>query len=76
MAAVVLQIKVKLRAKVSALAQNDDGSWTAHIKSPPVDGNANEELIALVAGQFRCRRAAVSFKTGAASRLKLVIVDV
>jgi uncharacterized protein len=35
---------------------------------------ANAELIALVAEQFNCRKAAVSIKAGASGRKKLVTV--
>ena len=45
------------------------------MKSPPVDGKANAELIALVAEQFGRSRAAVSIKAGASGRMKLVRID-
>lgn len=70
-----LQVKVKPRARVSALKQAADGTWVAELKSPPVDGKANEELIALVAEHFHCRRTAVSIKAGASGRTKLVTVQ-
>jgi uncharacterized protein len=66
---------VKPRAKVSSLTQVPDGTWIAKLKSPPVDGKANEELVALVAEHFRCRKAAVAIKVGAAGRIKLVRVE-
>jgi len=68
----VLQIKVKPNARQSALIEQPDGSWLATLKSPPVDGKANAELIALVAEQFGCRKAQVTIKSGAGGRLKLV----
>jgi uncharacterized protein (TIGR00251 family) len=71
----ILQIKVTPRAKSASLTQNSDGTWIAKLKSPPVDGKANEELIALVAEHFDCRKKAVSIKSGESSRLKLVVVD-
>ena len=74
MSAVTLQIRVKPRSRVSDLSQAADGTWTARLKAPPVDGKANEELIALVAEHFQCRRAAVEIKSGASGRLKLVRV--
>jgi len=73
--AVTLQVKVKPNARASSLVQGGDGTWQAQLKSPPVDGKANEELIALVARQFGCPRAAVSIKSGASGRLKLVRVE-
>jgi uncharacterized protein (TIGR00251 family) len=75
MAAAVLQVKVKPRAKASALSQSPDGTWIAKLKAPPVDGKANEELIALVADHFGVRKAAVKIKTGAAARMKVVKVE-
>ena len=45
------------------------------MKSPPVDGKANAELIALVAERFGCKKAAVSIKAGASGRMKLVRID-
>jgi len=70
----VLQVKVKPRARTSSLEQLADGTWLAMLKSPPVDGKANEELVALVAERFRCPKAAVTIKAGAAGRTKLVRV--
>jgi uncharacterized protein len=40
-----------------------------------VDGKANAELVALVAEQFGCRKAAVSIKAGASGRIKLVRIE-
>jgi uncharacterized protein (TIGR00251 family) len=71
-----LQIKVKPGARVSSLTPSDTGAWVAHIKSPPVDGKANAELVSLLAKQFQCPRSAVRIKAGSAGRIKLVeIVD-
>jgi uncharacterized protein (TIGR00251 family) len=70
-----LQVKVKPNARASLLEQAADGSWLAQLKSPPVDGKANEELIALVARQFGCRKKDVSIRSGASGRMKLVQID-
>ena len=72
MAGRVIEVKVKPNARASALTQQEDGSWLAQLKSPPVDGKANAELIALLAKHFGCHKADVSIKTGSASRLKRV----
>ena len=52
-----------------------DGSWVAQLKAPPVEGQANEELIALVAEQFQCRKSAIAIVSGASGRIKLVKVE-
>jgi uncharacterized protein (TIGR00251 family) len=73
--AMLVQIKVKPQSRVSSLVQSEDGQWLANIKSLPVDGKANEELMALVAKQFGCAKSKVSIKSGASARTKLVRVD-
>jgi len=68
-----LQVKVKPNAGVSSLEEKRIGSfWQAQLKSPPVDGKANEELVTLIAKQFGCRKSAVSIKSGASRRMKFV----
>jgi uncharacterized protein (TIGR00251 family) len=69
-----LSVKVKPNARVSSLEQVGD-SWLAQIKSPPIDGKANAELIALIAEKFGCRKAQVSIKAGAGGRMKLVRIE-
>ena len=71
----ILRIKVKPHSRVSSLIQQADGSWQARLKAPPVDGKANDELVAVIAAHFKCRRAAVVIKSGASGRNKLVRVE-
>lgn len=71
----VIQVTVKPNARTSQFEQSADGTWLAHIKSPPVDGKANEELIALVAKHFECRKSAVNIKSGASGRKKLIRIE-
>ena len=71
----VIQVKVKPNARTSAIEEKSLGVWSAQLKSPPIDGRANEELIALVAKQFACRKSAVSIKSGASGRMKLVRIE-
>jgi uncharacterized protein len=70
-----LQVKVKPRARTSELVREADGTWLARLKSPPVDGRANQELVALVAAHLKCPKAAVSIKSGTSGRFKIVKVD-
>lgn len=70
-----IQIKVKPNSRASMLEPRDDGTWLAHIKSPPAEGRANAELIALVAAHFRTRKTQVTIKSGASGRMKLVQID-
>ncbi|HEY7213959.1 MAG TPA: DUF167 domain-containing protein [Thermoanaerobaculia bacterium] len=72
---VTLRVKVRPNARASSLEQTKDGTWRAELKAPPVGGKANEELIALVAAHFRCRKAAVTIRAGASGRNKLIRVE-
>ena len=71
----IIEVKVKPNARESRLTRQADGTWLAQLKSPPVDGKANAELIALVAKEFQCKKADVSIKTGASGRLKRVVIE-
>jgi uncharacterized protein YggU (UPF0235/DUF167 family) len=70
-----LELKVKPNARVSQLAEQPDGIWLAQLKSAPVDGKANAELVALLARHFGCRRADITIKSGAGGRRKLVRIE-
>jgi uncharacterized protein len=70
-----LQVKVKPGSRISSLEQGSDGVWLAKLKSPPVDGKANAELIALVAKHFECPKLSVSIKSGASGRVKWVRIE-
>ena len=70
----VLMVRAKPNSRVSQLTQQEDGSWVAQLKSAPIDGKANAELVELVAREFGCAKSAVAIKTGAGSKLKRVTV--
>jgi uncharacterized protein (TIGR00251 family) len=74
MTLVTLRVKVKPNARSSSLEQAPDGTWVAKLRSPPVDGRANEELIALVADRFQCQKDDVVIKAGASGRTKILKV--
>ena len=75
MAARIIQVKVKPRARKSAIEDAGDGTFIAHVTASPVDGRANEALIELVARHFGCSKAAVSIKSGASGRTKLLRIE-
>ncbi len=67
-----LRIKVKPGSRTSGLEAQADGTWLARIQSPPIDGKANRELVALVARHFALRQSQVKIKSGASGRTKRV----
>lgn len=68
----VISVRAKPRSPVSVLEPGDSGTWTAKLRSSPVDGKANAELIGLVAKHFGCPKSGVEVISGASARLKLV----
>jgi uncharacterized protein (TIGR00251 family) len=70
----LIQVKVKPNARASSFTVAPDGSFLAQLRSPPVDGKANEELVALVASHFRVAKSAVEIRRGASGRTKTVSV--
>jgi uncharacterized protein (TIGR00251 family) len=73
--AIVIRVRVKPNSRASLLTRLADGSWVAHVKSPAIEGKANQELVVLIAQQFHCVKAAVSIKSGASGRVKLVKIE-
>jgi uncharacterized protein len=70
-----LRVKVKPNARASEITEQMDGTWLAQVKSPPVDGKANEELVRLVARHFKLHKAQVTIKSGASGRLKTINIE-
>ena len=70
-----IRVKVRPGARTSALEELPDGAWLARVKAPPVDGKANEELVALIARHFGLPKGRVAIRSGAGARMKLVEID-
>lgn len=71
----MIKVSVKAGARQSALIQLDDGSFRAQLKSPPVDGKANAELLALMASHFGVAKGSVQLKSGASSSHKWLTIN-
>lgn len=72
----IFTVKVKPNSKNQSIEEQPDGSLTVHLKSPPVDGKANQELIVMLAKKFKVPKSAIAIKSGLFSRNKLVEVPV
>ena len=68
-------VKVKPNSQQQKIEELADGSLNVHLKSPPVDGKANEELIKLLAKKFDVLKSSITIKSGVTSRNKLIIID-
>ena len=70
-----IKVKVMPKAKASKLEELSNGTWLARIKSPPLDGKANKELVSLIAKYFQLPKVQITIISGASGRIKLVRVD-
>ncbi|VXD14739.1 DUF167 domain-containing protein [Planktothrix paucivesiculata] len=70
----LLKIKVKPNSKQQAFHEETDGSFTVHLKSPPVEGKANQELIKFLAKHLGVPKSQIIIKSGLSSRHKFVEV--
>lgn len=69
------KVKVKPNSKHQKIEEQPDGSLAVYLKSPPVDGKANEELIKLLSEKFDVPKSYIIIKSGLSSRQKLVEID-
>lgn len=69
---VILTLKVTPRAKRTEVSGFDPDWIRLRIQAPPVDGKANEAIIAFFADTFHIHRRAVEICTGDTSRLKRI----
>jgi uncharacterized protein (TIGR00251 family) len=72
---VTFAVRVQPRAPKSGLAGEVDGVLKIRLAAPPVEGQANEELIRLLAELFDAPRRRVAILSGQTSRNKVVSVS-
>lgn len=70
------RVKVKPNSKNQNIKEETDGSLTIHLKSPPLNGKANEELIKLLAVKFNVTKSSIRIKSGLSSRQKLIEINI
>jgi uncharacterized protein len=69
------KVKVKPNSRQQKVEEDSEGNLTVNLKSPPVDGKANEELIRLLADKFDVPKSSIRIKSGLSSRQKVVVID-
>ena len=68
------RVRVQPRASVSAIAGVFDDALKVRLAAPPVDGAANEELVALLAHVLGVARSRITIVSGHTGRSKTVEV--
>ncbi len=72
---VSLRIKVIPRAKTTTVQGEHGDALKIRLKSPPVDGKANSELIRFLSDALGVKRSTVVLEAGLTSRVKRVHVS-
>ena len=70
-----ISVRAKPRAKKSAVLKADGLNVEVALAAPPVDGAANEELLAVLADTLDVPKRALSLMVGASSKNKVVAVE-
>jgi len=71
---VELNVRVIPRAKKTAIAGERDGALVVRVSAPPVEGAANDALIAFFADALRVPRRAVQIVSGERGRKKRIAI--
>jgi uncharacterized protein (TIGR00251 family) len=70
----IIAVRVIPRASSSKVDGRRGEAWVVRLRTPPVDGAANAELIAVLAAALDVPKRAVTLVSGEKSRLKRVHV--
>jgi uncharacterized protein len=71
----LLTVRVTPRAGRTAVAGVRDGVLLVKLAAAPVDGAANDALVALLADVLRMPKRAIRIRSGERARTKLVEID-
>ena len=72
---VTFAVRVQPRATKSGVAGEVDGVLKIRLAAPPVEGQANEELVRLLAELFDAPRRRIAILSGQSSKNKVVSVS-
>ncbi len=65
-------VTVKPNSKQQKIAKSAKGSLTIWLKSPPIDGKANQELIKVLAKKYGVSKSQVFIKFGLTGKKKII----
>ncbi|MFN0110767.1 MAG: DUF167 domain-containing protein [Blastocatellia bacterium] len=71
---ITFAVRVQPRASRSEIVGEFGDAFKIRLAAPPVDGEANEELIRFLAKFFGVARAQISIRSGQTSKNKLIAV--
>ena len=72
---VTLGVRIQPRASKNGMARLEDGTLKIRLTAPPVDGAANEALVAFLSRAFGVARSQVEILSGQTARQKVVRIS-
>ena len=73
--ATIIDVRVIPRASTSTVDGTRGGAWLVRLRTPPIDGAANAELIEVLASTLQIPKRDISIVSGEKSRLKRVRIS-
>jgi len=73
--AVYITVKVKPRSSKPGVEKTGEREYNVRVKRAPSKGQANEEVIKLLASHFQVPRSCVKIARGETSRIKILTID-
>lgn len=70
-----IQVKVKPNSKQQKIEELADGSLIVRLKSSPINGKANQELIKILAKNYQVTKSHVTIESGLSSKNKLIEIN-
>lgn len=70
-----IKLKVKPYSRQQKIDRAADESLIVYLKSPPIDGKANQELIKLLAEYYQVTKAQIKIKSGFSAKHKIIEID-
>lgn len=71
----LIKVKVTPRSSKSEVMGEKDGVLIVKLRSSPVDGEANEELIQILSKYYDCSKSQITLKKGLTGRIKTILIE-
>jgi len=65
-------VKAKPRAKIEKVNRIDQRNFEVFVKQPPINGQANQAIIKILAEYFKVSPSAIKIVSGHASKQKII----
>lgn len=67
-----IQAKVKTQSQKIKVEKLNETQYIVHVKEPPVEGKANDAVIALLAEYFKVKKNQIDIITGEKAKQKII----